>query len=425
MMAPELSSNWKILQGRIKAESSASASSSSKSTAQKRKAEGGGGGGGGGAAPSLPKRQKLGKSAAEKPQRQAKKETKPTPRQQRNSKPAAAAAAAGVKMGVTQSSAVTRGTSVTITPSLALWAEDNDISAEDLAEAYNLGVPPPPTNNSSSSKHGDNDNNNPSSFSRTTATAAKVTAVRAEEDRARANEGLAPPDAVASLGRYVAIDCEMVGVGPEGRDSVLARVSLVDFHGRQVYDSLVRPREPVTDWRTAITGLTPRSMRAARAFEVVQREVADLLFGKEGGSKGGSGPRILVGHDVRHDLAVLDIGSYPPAQIRDTARFSGYRQYGHGPKPALRVLAREVLGVEIQAGHHSSLEDARVAMLLFRKRKPEFDVEHAAKYGKMLASRGSGGDGGGGGYGDGAGNSKELSRAKAKAGAKKKKKRRN
>lgn len=341
-------------------------------------------------------------------------------------------------MGVTQSSAVTRGTSATITPSLALWAEDNDISAEDLAEAYNLGGPPSSSSNNNKNNHDQNGNDNDglppslaptssSSFSRTAA--AKVTAIRTAEDRARANEGLAPPDVVASLGRYVAIDCEMVGVGPEGRDSVLARVSLVDFHGRQAYDSLVRPREPVTDWRTAITGLTPRSMRAAREFEVVQREVADLLFGTEGsggggrgGGGGGGGARILVGHDVRHDLAVLDIGNYPPAQIRDTARFSGYRQYGHGPKPALRVLAREVLGVEIQAGHHSSLEDARVAMLLFRKRKPEFDVEHAAKYGKMLAARG-GGDGGDGG--DGVSNGKELSRAKAKAGAKKKKKRRN
>lgn len=421
MMAPELSSNWKKLQERIKAESSAPASSPSKKPiAPKRKAEAGGGGGAT-AAPSLPKRQKVDKPAAVAA---TKKVTKPKPQQQRPSKPAAAAAGAK-KMGVTQSSAVTRGTPATITPSLALWAEDNDISTEDLAEAYNLGGHRN-NNNNNHSKTDNDDNDLPpssSSFSRTTTAAT----IRAEEDRARANEGLAPAAAIAALGRYVAIDCEMVGVGPEGRDSVLARVSLVDFHGRQVYDSLVRPRvQPVTDWRTAITGLTPRSMRDARGFEAVQGEVADLLFGrdgKEGGGGGHGGARILVGHDVRHDLAVLDIGNYPPAQIRDTARFSGYRQYGHGPKPALRVLAREVLGVEIQAGHHSSLEDARVAMLLFRKRKPEFDVEHAARYGKMLAARGGGGGDGGDGFGDGV---KEPSRAKAKAaGAKKKKKRRN
>lgn len=404
-MAQELSSNWKKLQAKIQAESSvpaSSSSSSSKPPAKKRKAEVGGA-----AALSDPKRQKVGRSAVggARPQNKSSKESKSAP-PRHNSKPTAGA---NNKMGVTQSSAVTRGTSATITPSLALWAEDNDISPEDLAEAYNLGVPA--TKNASSSSLSS------SSLSLASRTAT-TTATLEKEDRTRTNEGLAPPDVVASLGRYVAIDCEMVGVGPEGRDSVLARVSMVDFHGRQVYDSFVRPREYVTDWRTAITGLTPRSMRDARGFEAVQREVADLLKGSDGSGGGG---RIIVGHDVRHDLAVLEL-SHPPAQIRDTARFSGYRQYGHGPKPALRVLAREVLGVEIQGGHHSSLEDARVAMLLFRKKKPEFDVEHANKYGKMLARRGgSGGDGGDGGEGG-----EDGGKAKAKkAQGKKKKKKKN
>ena len=33
------------------------------------------------------------------------------------------------------------------------------------------------------------------------------------------------------VGRYLALDCEMVGVGPEGREDALARVSLVNFDG--------------------------------------------------------------------------------------------------------------------------------------------------------------------------------------------------
>ncbi|KAI1841347.1 hypothetical protein JX265_013447 [Neoarthrinium moseri] len=243
-------------------------------------------------------------------------------------------------MGVTQSSTVSRGSSTTVKPSLALWADDNDISSEALAEAYGLGV--------------------------------KRNAIM-NTDKPRVNEGLAPN---VELGKYVAMDCEMVGVGPDGHDSVLARVSLVDFHGRQVYDSYVRPKERVTDWRTKITGITPKHMASAREFDDVQSEIAQLVRG-----------RILVGHDIRHDLAVLML-THPTTHIRDTARFSGFRQYGHGPKPALRVLAKEILNIEIQTGHHSSIEDAKVAMLLFRRRKSEFDMEHANKFERLEGSSG-------------------------------------
>jgi RNA exonuclease 4 len=237
-------------------------------------------------------------------------------------------------MGNTQSSKIdpvppTHG----VSPSLAVWAADNDISPESIAEAYGLGL--------------------------------QGNALLSTDNPARPNEGLAPG---VQLGKYVAIDCEMVGVGEGGYDDALARVSVVDFHGRQVYDSFVKPRERVVDWRTHVSGVAPRHMKTARSFEEVQRDVAELLKG-----------RIVVGHDVKHDLRVLEL-DHPGKMIRDTAKFSGFRKYGNGPKPALRVLAKEILGVEIQTGQHSSIEDARVAMLLFRKHKPAFDVEHANRY---------------------------------------------
>ena len=75
------------------------------------------------------------------------------------------------------------------------------------------------------------------------------------------NEGVSE---VALPGKYVALDCEMVGVGPEpDRDSALARVSLVNFHGHQIYDSYVQvPRKiQVTDYRTAVSGIEPRHLR--------------------------------------------------------------------------------------------------------------------------------------------------------------------
>ena len=44
----------------------------------------------------------------------------------------------------------------------------------------------------------------------------------------------------------VGLDCEMVGVGEGGVDSILARVSIVNQHGHPIYDKYVKPTEPVS-----------------------------------------------------------------------------------------------------------------------------------------------------------------------------------
>ena len=177
-------------------------------------------------------------------------------------------------------------------------------------------------------------------------------------------------------GKYIAIDCEMVGVGPRPDDeSALARVSLVDFNGVQLYDSFVLPKEPVTDFRTFVSGITPKLLKEARALEEVQKDVAALLEG-----------RILVGHAVRHDLDAMMLG-HPRRDIRDTSRHPGFRQYAGGRTPGLRKLAKIVLGVEIQAGEHSSVEDARATMALFRKEKNAFEVDHRKRYGHVKTER--------------------------------------
>lgn len=71
---------------------------------------------------------------------------------------------------------------------------------------------------------------------------------------------------------------------------------------------------------------------------------------------------------------------HPKRDTRDTSKFSGYRKYSAGKTPSLKKLAKEVLGVDIQGGEHSSIEDARATMLLFRRNKSAFDVEHASRY---------------------------------------------
>lgn len=189
------------------------------------------------------------------------------------------------------------------------------------------------------------------------------------------NEGVSE---TALPGKYVALDCEMVGVGPEpNRDSALARVSLVNYHGHQVYDSYVQmpPKVEVTDYRTAVSGIEPKHLRkdVARTFEEVRSDLKILLGG-----------RILVGHAVKNDLDVL-ILKHDKRLIRDTSKFSKFRQLATkaGWTPGLKMLTQKLLGVEIQTGAHSSVEDARATMALFRLEKDEFEKEMRQKYGNV------------------------------------------
>ena len=108
-------------------------------------------------------------------------------------------------------------------------------------------------------------------------------------------------------GKYIAIDCEFVGIGSDGQESALARVSVVNYFGHVLYDKFVKPREKVTDWRTWVSGVTPAHMNNAVTFEVAPKVTSDCLKDK-----------IIVGHAVYHDLDSLFL-SHPRSQIRDNS----------------------------------------------------------------------------------------------------------
>lgn len=61
-------------------------------------------------------------------------------------------------------------------------------------------------------------------------------------------------------GPYIALDCEMVGVGPMGSESTLARVSVVNYFGAVLLDEFVQQKERVTDWRTQWSGVRAKDM---------------------------------------------------------------------------------------------------------------------------------------------------------------------
>ena len=66
--------------------------------------------------------------------------------------------------------------------------------------------------------------------------------------------------------RHVALDCEMVGTGYEGEDSMLARCSLVNRFGHVLYDKYVAPQEWVTDFRTKFSGIRVQDVRSEKGY---------------------------------------------------------------------------------------------------------------------------------------------------------------
>lgn len=167
-------------------------------------------------------------------------------------------------------------------------------------------------------------------------------------------------------GKYIAIDCEFVGVGYTR--SALARVSLVNIYGVILLDTFVKPKERVTDWRTWVSGVSPHHMRNAILFEDARKKVCDLIDGK-----------VIVGHAIHNDLSVLGI-SHPNYMIRDTARFSSFKALTMGKPPGLKRLARELFDLNIHGKAHSSVEDAQVTMAIFRNHRKEIDSEQSGNH---------------------------------------------
>ena len=160
----------------------------------------------------------------------------------------------------------------------------------------------------------------------------------------------------------------MVGAGVDGRKSILARVSVVNEDGNVVLDTFVSPTEYVVDYRTQVSGVRPSDLKGAPGFKEIQLKMANILKG-----------RTLIGHALKNDLKCLFL-DHPKSKTRDTALFrpltrplraneraqdSGIAR-GRGSR-SLKELCASHLGLEIQGGEHSSVDDARAALLLYKK----------------------------------------------------------
>eukprot|EP00980_Cylindrotheca_fusiformis_P006600 scaffold1390_cov138-Cylindrotheca_fusiformis.AAC.3 len=179
------------------------------------------------------------------------------------------------------------------------------------------------------------------------------------------------PDSLKA--QYIALDCEMVGIGTDGKKSALARVSLVNWDGEEVLDTFVKVPIRVTDFRTHVSGVQPRHLKNSTAMDVdkCRNLVASLLKDK-----------ILVGHALSNDLKALFL-THPKSKIRDTAKYRPFQRYFNGKwRPRkLRDLVKENLkGKEnFQEAEHDSVQDARATMELFQIVQAQWEKEVASK----------------------------------------------
>jgi len=165
----------------------------------------------------------------------------------------------------------------------------------------------------------------------------------------------------------LALDCEMVGVGPEGQRSSVACVTLIDWHGGLLFHSLIKQTEPITDYRTYISGITEKNLQAATMTLDECREIISQLLNN----------RVLVGHALHNDLELLRI-THPWWMIRDSATYEPFMKIRHDgflwPRK-LKDLTSEKLNREIQiAGRpHSSYEDALAAFDLYKSIRVQWE----------------------------------------------------
>lgn len=155
---------------------------------------------------------------------------------------------------------------------------------------------------------------------------------------------------------FYALDCEMVHttVGIE-----IVRVTVINHEGEEVYESKVKPFNPILDYKSKYSGITEESLRhcTKRLFEV-QLDLLKL-FDKD---------TVLIGHSLESDLKALKMVHY---NVVDTSIIYPHK-YGPPYKWGLKILSEQHLQRIIQSEEgHDSKEDALASLDLVWKKLKE------------------------------------------------------
>lgn len=100
---------------------------------------------------------------------------------------------------------------------------------------------------------------------RKSATASRKCAAAVASGRRAAAAAATSAARRVDVSKCIALDCEMVGVGPSGKRSALARCCVVDCDGNTLYDKFVRPADRVVDFRTQFSGIRRQHLRKGGA----------------------------------------------------------------------------------------------------------------------------------------------------------------
>ncbi|XP_028835851.1 interferon-stimulated 20 kDa exonuclease-like 2 [Denticeps clupeoides] len=237
-------------------------------------------------------------------------------------------------------------------------AQNNKVSSEKSKPSVKKVIP----------KHGKNIGDHSSTATSSQKQLASVTATA--PSHSQKDLGCATP--IGNPQKYLAIDCEMVGTGPKGRKNELARCSIVSYDGDVIYDKYIKPTNPVTDLRTRWSGIRWHHLHNASPFLQAKKEIVKILSGK-----------VLVGHALHNDLTVLSY-THPASLTRDTSRIPLLNKKAGFPETqaaSLKRLTKAIFGKDIQTGRagHSSVEDAKASMDLYKVVEVEWEKELASK----------------------------------------------
>lgn len=121
-----------------------------------------------------------------------------------------------------------------------------------------------------------------------------------------------PPD--GNYGVY-ALDCEMCYTteGPE-----LTRITVISSDNQTVYETLVKPDNPILDYNTRFSGITEEDMANVKT---TIRDVQAVLLSKF------SNKTILIGHSFDSDLRALKVVNSQCLKLSSVFLFVIYRLF--------------------------------------------------------------------------------------------------
>jgi len=134
---------------------------------------------------------------------------------------------------------------------------------------------------------------------------------------------------------------------------------VIDWNGKVLLDEFVKPKDPITNYLTPYSGITPSMLESVTTtLEEMQQKLLAVI----------TPHTILIGHSLNSDLNALRL-THP--FIIDTALLFPHPR-GPPLKSSLKWLSQKYLSREIQKGHgstgHDSVEDALACLDLVKQK---------------------------------------------------------